>query len=214
MPRTKFTHEQLLAAHKRQTKALQHERENSKKWKQRAKAAELKLKQYVIVDDKPDYWFSMSGFSLFRRYYRTYGLKVSQMEVLMMISYVEPFFAIDHRIFKYSMIGVQKRIDELVAMRYITKLSFPPKGSFKRRNGHVLTQRGKDLIADYKKYYDEKMEEIRKKHVTQLTFEDGAYFKRTRPSRYMRYKAQGWGRLPFNPKFNDLYKDNDLPKDG
>lgn len=214
MPRHKFTHEQLLAAHKRQMKALEHERENSKKWKLRAKEAELKLKEYVIVHDKPDYWFSMSGFSLFRRYYISYGLKGSQMEVLMMVSYVEPFFAIDYRIFKQSNIGVQDRLDELVALRYILKTSFPPKGSFKRRNGYVLTQRGKDLIADYKKYYDEKMEQIRNKQVTQLTFEDGAYFKRTRLNAYFRRMRLGdrHARLGRDGTFNDLYIDNDYER--
>lgn len=212
MPRPKYTHEQLIIAHKKQMKNLGTARLDMKYWKERAKTAEHKLMEYVIVDDKPDYWYSMSGFTLFRRYYRTYGLLASQMEVLMMISYVETFFAYDYRIFKDSNIGVAKRLLELIELRYVVKIKLPSKNSFKRKNAHVLTQRGKDLIADYKKFYDEKMEEIRNKRVGQLCFSDGAYFKRTKVNAYYRKLLKGGPhvRLGVHEKDNDLYSDNDV----
>lgn len=214
MGRPKFTHAQLIVAHNRQTKRLEHSRSEIKAWKKRALDAELTLKSYVFVDEKPDYFLSMSGFSLFRRYYRTYGLNGSQMEILMMVSYVETFFYNDYQIFKHSMLGVEKRIAELVEMRYIVRVSFPSKGILhgNRKKGYVLTQRGKDLIADYKKYYDEKMDEIRNKRVGQLTFEDGAYFKRTKMTKYLRRKLQGGGLLKITRRI-DLYTDNDITTD-
>lgn len=212
MGRYKFTHNQLIVAHKRQTKALTAERALTKSWKERATNAENKLRQYVLVDDKPDYFLSMTGFSLFRRYYRSYGLIASQMEVLMMVSYVEIFFATDYVIFKSSMLGVQKRLDSLVEMRYIIRVTFAKVGHGNRKKGYVLTQRGKDMISDYKKYYDEKMEEIRNKRVGQLTFEDGAYFKRTKLNKYYRRLLQGGGMLPMTT-FNAKFIDNDIHTD-
>ncbi len=190
MARPKFTHEQLLASHKRKIKALGAAREDIKAWKSRAKTAEHKLRQYVLVDDKPDYYLSMTGYSLFRRFFMSHGLNNNQMEVLMMISYMGTFFAYEKDIFGGAGFSATMVAGKLVRKRYVAKVKFPAKDSFRRIDGYVLAQKGKDLIEKYKIYYDQKMDEIRAGRVTPFTFSDGVYYRYTKLNKYFARKQR------------------------
>jgi hypothetical protein len=208
MARPKYTYEQLLESHIKKTASLEFIRRDLREWRIRAKTAEKKNSEYIYIDKKPDYFFSVSGFSLFRRYYLSNGITSSQMEIMLMVSYVGTFFRNHAVIFKHTKIGLSAGLEDLIIMRYVTRVRLPAKNTFKTRLGFILTQRGKDLMTDYEKYYDKKMLEIRNKNVTQLTFEDGCYFRRTKIGLHIRRKEQGGG-IVKRGTFNSRYSDND-----
>lgn len=206
MGRPKHTYEQLHRAHRNNTKLLSKNREDLKHWKARAKAAEYKLRSLVVVDDKPDYYWSMSGFPLFRAFYLSYGLTPGQVEVLMMISYMKTFFQADAAIFRDGRMNIPIHLGNLIKLRYVSKVTFPPKDSHRRIYGYVLAQRGKDLIEHYKKHYDEKMADIRAGKATKLGFAEGCYYENVRLNKYFRRKEK---RAAMGEQ-DDLYTDNDF----
>ena len=191
----KFTHAQLEKAHFRQYKALSKSREITKKWKQRALKAEARMKEYIVVDTKPDYFFSFSGHLLFRRYYSLNGLTAMQVEFIIVIGVVGVFTKKNYALFRRNHLShaPDKYVDQLEKMHYVTKISLRVNGG--RRIGWVLTQRGKDVEADYKKYYDQKMDEIRAGVLTPFIFEDGAHFRKIFVEKKERRAQQGGGTL-------------------
>ena len=144
-----FTHEQLKEAHVKQAVKLMHARANVKFWKERARAAEKKIEEYVFIDKPPEYFFSFSGLMIFRRFYRNHGLTALQMEVIVIISYCGIMLYEDHKLFRRNFVA--RFFDNIVAlegMGYITQVMVPGKSRSSKRKGHALTKKGKDLEAD------------------------------------------------------------------
>lgn len=206
--RSKFTHEELIEAHKKQSIKLMHAKAWLKSWKERAQAAEHKFEEYAFIDKKPDYYFSFSGHLIFRRWYLTNGLTPMQAEFLVIISYTEVFYIRDILLFRRSWVKqIALNITKLLELGYIIKVKIP--GTWRRsRFGYVLTQRGKDFETDYEKFYDKKMEEARAGRFTPFNFSDGAYFRKVHINRHQRRKEQGGGMLP-HPKRSDVWKDQE-----
>lgn len=204
--RHKFTHEELVDAHKKQAAKLMHAKASIKSWKERAQAAEHKFEEYAFIDKKPDYHFSFSGHLIFRRWYLTNGLTALQAEFLVIISYTDVFYIRDLLLFRRAWIqNIQNNITKLIELGYIIGVKIP--GTWRKsRFGYVLTQRGKDFETDYEKFYDKKMEEGRAGRFTPFNFSDGAYFRKIHISKYHRRKEQGGGMLPY-PKKSDIWRD-------
>jgi len=201
----KFTYSELLAAHKKQGIKLMHMAAERKLWKERAQAAEAKAKElqksfdeYTFVDKKPDYYYSFSGHLLFRRFYALNGITALEAEVLIIISYVGVFLRQHFKLYNrnYLRKPVVEILEELEKGGYVLKTKVPGKIKMRPRNAWVLTQRGKDLEADYEKYYDKKMAELKAGKLTPFNFEDGAYFRKVYLTRHQRRLLQGGGMLP------------------
>ena len=194
----KFTHEQLLIAHRKREIKLMHANVKIKTWKKRALEAEAITEEYAFIDKKPDYFYSFTGLLLFRRFYLRNGLTANQVEILIIISYCGVFLRKDFKLFSRNYVKrpIFEVLDSLVKQGYVIATKIPSKAGTARRNAWILTQRGKDLEADYERYYDQKMDELKAGKLTPFNFEDGAYFRKVYVTRHDRRKAQGGGMLP------------------
>ncbi len=164
------------------------------------KEAEAKLEGYVFIDKKPDYFYSFSGFLIFRKWYIQNGLTSSQAELLIIISYVDVFLYDHFKLYtrNQTRIGVKIILENLIAQRYVVNIKVGGKSKSRLRNGWVLTQRGKDLEADYEKFYDTKMAELKKGAIFTFNMEQGMYFRKVRLTGSDRRILQGGGKLPPN----------------
>lgn len=214
-----FTHKELLAAHRKQDIRLMNVSSERKKWKERAWAAEAKTKEiqqsishYAFIDKKPDYFFSFSGHLIFRRFYALNGLTAMQVELLVIISYTKVFLTANFKIYNrnYLRRPIVKTLDSLIKQGYITKVQVPGKNRLALRNGYILTQRGKDLEADYERFYDEKIAELKSGKLTRFSFEDGAYFRRVYLTRHDRRILQGGGMLPTGQAKENTFIDQEV----
>jgi hypothetical protein len=202
--RRKFeTYPELMAEYRRlkcELGAIKNKNERLKKKyeiiEQKAESFDNIHNEYVFIDKKPDYFFSFSGHALFRQFYLRNGLTAAQAELLIIISYKGVFLRGDFRFYNrdYFKLSVIKLIETLIEQRYVMNIMVPGK-AHKKRNGYVLTQKGKDLEADYEQYYDKKMDELRSGRITPANFQDGAYFRKVFVSRYERRIEQGGGML-------------------
>jgi hypothetical protein len=201
----KYTYEELMVAHRKQGVKLMHVREERKLWKERTRVAEAKAKQlqqifdeYTFIDKKPDYYFSFSGLLIFRRFYILNGLRPIEVELLVIISYVHVFLKEDLKLYNRNYLRVRplEILEGLVQQGYVLKTTVPGKSKSRMRMAWVLTQRGKDIEADYERFYDKKMEELKAGKLTRFNFEDGAYFRKVYLTRHQRRILQGGGMLP------------------
>lgn len=208
--RTPRTHEQLKDAHKKRGKLLEHAREDLKFWKNRARKAEETISTHVYIDKKPDYFFSFTGHLIFRRFYRLNGLTALQAEIIVLLTYTQTFTFPDYKLFQRNRLSIDKIIHQLVDLRYVIKIEAPGKSKVRMRKVWVLTQKGKDIAADYEKYYDKKMDELRAGRLTPFRFEDGAYFRRVYITRRERRAAQGGGMLPKQVPHREKWRDMEV----
>ena len=168
------------------------------------KAAEDKLEGYMFIDKKPDYFFSFSGFLLFRQWYVQNGLTALQAEMLIIMSYVDVFLYRHFKLYTRNYTrgsGVKIVLQDLIDQRYVVAIKVNGK-SRNLRNGWVLTQRGKDMEADYERFYDAKMEELKKGAIFTFNMESGMYYRKVRLTRSERRMLQGGGRLPNSRESN------------
>jgi|GEM_PF-4805856 len=168
-------------------------------------AAEAKLDEYVFIDKKPDYFFSFSGFLIFRQWYVQNGLTALQAELLIIISYIDVFLYSHFKLYTRNYTrgsGVKIVLQSLIDQQYVVPIKVSGKSTSKLRNGWVLTQRGKDLEADYERFYDTKMEELKKGAIFTFNMENGMYFRKVRLTNAERRILQGGGRLPPSGNIN------------
>lgn len=142
--------------------------------------AEAKLFDYVFIDKKPDYFFSFSGFLLFRRWHLLNGISAPEAELLIIMSYVDVFLLRHFKLYtrNHTRVPVRDLVDLLTKQGYIVKIKIPGRSPSSFRTGWVLTQRGKDLEGDYERFYDLQMSVIKKGVLYGFNFEDGAYFRK------------------------------------
>jgi len=195
MARPVFTHEEHLAAREKLYNKIDNLKRDQRLLKKRVEAAEEKVKGYVFINKKPDYFFSFAGHLILRRFQRLNGLTLTGLELLVVISYVEVFLTEHKNLFKRNWFNLEKVLKILIDQHYVVLVKIPGKTKSAFRNGYVLTQKGKDLEADYERFYDEKIEELKKGKLTRFTFEDGAYFRKVYITRYQRRIDQGGGKL-------------------
>jgi hypothetical protein len=143
---------------------------------------------------------------IFRRWHQLNGLSAMQAEYLVMLSYVDVFLFKHLALFrKGSGDHFAKSMVKLQHWGYVIRIKVPGK-RYKERNGYVLTQRGKDFEADYEKFYDERMAELKQRKTSYFRFDDGSYFRKIYINRSERREAQGGGKLSF-PKMAARWKD-------
>lgn len=162
------------------------------------KAAQEKLEGYVFIDKKPDYFYSFSGFLIFRKWYVQNGLMPAQAELLIIISYVDVFLYSHFKLYtrNHTRTGVKIVLQSLIDQKYVASIKVSGKSTSKLRNGWVLTQRGKDLESDYERFYDAKMAELKKGAIFTFNMESGMYFRKVRLNSSERRLLQGGGKLP------------------
>lgn len=168
------------------------------------KAAEAKLEDYVFIDKKPDYFFSFSGFLIFRKWYLQNGLMSSQAEMLIILSYMDIFLYSHFKLYTRNHtrgIGVKIVLQSLIDQKYVTKIKVSGKSKSRLRSGWVLTQRGKDLESDYERFYDNKMAELKKRAMFTFNMESGMYFRKVRLNNSERRLLQGVSKLPKSGSF-------------
>lgn len=137
--------------------------------------------QLRLILKKPDYYYSFSGFFIFRQWYVLNGLNQIHAEILVIVSYYEYFLNVDKRYWNFHRNAYVKNMDQLIKMGYIARVNVPGKSRMRQRLAYVLTKKGKDMEADYEKFYDTKMEEFRKKKYGKtVSFKDGKPFRRER----------------------------------
>lgn len=160
--------------------------------------AESTLSRYVFVEKKPDYYYSFSGFLIFRQWYINNGLHASQAELLIIISYIDVFLTSHFKLYTRNLTRVTVRnvLITLVEQHYVVKIKVHGKSKSSLRDGWVLTQRGKDLEADYERFYDEQTSAIKKGTLFSFNFEDGLYFRKKRLTRSEKVLLQNGGKLP------------------
>lgn len=171
------------------------------------KIAEDELKGYVFIDKKPDYYYSFSGSFIFRKWYLHNGLTGSHAELIVLLSYIDIFLTDHFKLYTRSQtrIPIKYAMQHLVDQRYVIKIKVQGKSRSSLRNGWVLTQRGKDLEADYERFYDNEMKAIKKGEVYTFNFEDGVYYRKVKLSAFNRRILQGGGKLPVGESYTKKF---------
>lgn len=126
---------------------------------------------------KPDYYWSFCGSYIFKKWQLLNGLNPVHAELLVILSYYKYFLRRDHYYWNITW-KVQRALDDLIQMGYVQKVKIPGR-SHSKRDAFVLTVKGRDMEADYEKFYETKFEEFRlKKNGRRVVFDDGDYFRR------------------------------------
>lgn len=160
--------------------------------------AKAKLEGYVFIDKKPDYFYSFSGFLIFRRWYIMNGLTAAQAEVLIIMSYVDVFLTTHFKLYtrNHTRVPVKDVLAILIEQKYVIKIQVQGKNKLCLRKGWVLTQRGKDFEADYERFYDAKIADIKIGKIFSFNLEEGMYFRKVYLTPRERRLFQGGGKLP------------------
>ena len=144
-------------------------------WKKKATELQTRLDSYVLIDKKPDYYYSFSGNLIFSSFCSKTGMSARMIHFIMVIGYCEVFTFNHAIIMGYTHLADRMAI--LVECGYVVKVKVPGKG-IRLRYGWVLTQRGKEIESDYEQYYNKVMQEIRDKKFPPYRFSDGFYYKK------------------------------------
>lgn len=164
-----------------------------------------------FTEKKPDYYYSLSGFYIVRKYTYFNGLTFRQLELLVVISHYKYFLSRDIIAWNFKSPSYDRVAIELERLGYIIKVEVPGQ-RYKVKKGWALTQKGRDVEKDYEKFYDEKISDLKNqtagnKPNSKHRFEDGQYFRRVRIPKRDRREAQGGGELPKRSKKDKLFKD-------
>lgn len=170
----KLTYDDLYKAYKgREVKAENFQRD-LKKWRERARKAEEILSQYMFIDKKPDYFYSFSGSAIFNAFCNRLGLEHRLVEYVIIIGYMGTLTAFNYNIFGYR---VDHHLDSLIKSGHLLKIKVPGRNKKIKRNGWVLSQKGKDIESAYQLFYDKTMVKIREGKFEPYDFADGVYYK-------------------------------------
>jgi hypothetical protein len=96
-------------------------------------------------------------------------------------------------------------------MGYVIRVTNPGKNNLGKSKPYVLTQKGKDLEADYEKFYDKKIADLNNKTFSEPIGADQTdYFRRAKISKPDRREAQGGGWLPRASSVMVRFKDREV----
>jgi predicted transcriptional regulator len=170
-----------------------------------------------LIDKKPDYHFSFTGFYIINKYRYYNGLTRVQLEILIVFSYYEYLFRPDMKHWNLSGRVHKEALEGLLKDGYLVQVEVPGKTRCRKRKALTLTKKGKDVEADYEKYYEQVITELMTRTNAALPnnkqrFEDGAYFRKIRISRWHRRQEQGGGRI-IGRRLRDRFRDPEQIKE-
>lgn len=114
-----------------------------------------------LIRKTPDYFFSMSGYDIFRKYRVISGVDHREAQLMIVISYHSVFLQKDMPIWGIHDVRGRVTLDRLEIKGYIQKFKVPKSSKqVTNRNGIILSPKGKAFIDGYEKYYDTYMRRV------------------------------------------------------
>lgn len=170
-----------------------------------------KKKEFNPYRKKPDYYYCFMGELIFKEWKIRNGLTSLYAKILIITTYYTFFKLKNYKYWLMDLKQFKQAIADLVKMGYIVQTSVPGDANRKPCRAWMLTKKGKDLEADFEKYYDMRFKEIQQgRFGIFIDFKDGAPFRRIKNKRktteYREFKANG---QPKKVGILDMWKDLD-----
>lgn len=160
---------------------------------------------------KPDYYHCFIGEMIFKEWKVKNGFASMHAKILVIATYYDYFKLKDYKYWLLDLKLFKRAISELVRMGYMIETKAPAPGNRKPYRAWLLTKKGKDVEADFERYYDMRFKEIQQgKFGIFIDFKERQPYQRVKLSpEEIQYKEMKSNGHPKKVGIMDMWKDLD-----